>query len=103
MHPDCVAAIDQGTTGTRCILFDHGGQIVASAYEEHRQVYPQAGWVEHDPLEVWERTQSVVRAALARGNVRPEQIVAVGVTNQRETTVVWDPRTGRPYYNALVW
>lgn len=103
MPPTCVAAIDQGTTGTRCILFDHGGQIVASAYEEHRQFYPQAGWVEHDPLEVWERTQAVVRAALARGAVPPEQIAAVGVTNQRETTVVWDPRTGRPYYNALVW
>ena len=103
MPPTYIAAIDQGTTGTRCIVFDHGGQIVSSAYEEHRQIYPQAGWVEHDPLEVWEKTQMVIRAALAQGGIRPAEIAAVGVTNQRETTVVWDPRTGRPYANALVW
>jgi len=103
MPPTYIAAIDQGTTGTRCIVFDHGGQIVSSAYEEHRQIYPRAGWVEHDPLEVWEKTRLVIRAALAQGGIRPAEIAAVGVTNQRETTVVWDPRTGRPYANALVW
>ncbi len=98
-----VAAIDQGTTGTRCILFDRQGRIGASAYEEHRQIYPQPGWVEHDPLEIWEKTGRVVRAAMAKSGVRPTQIAAVGVTNQRETTVVWDRRTGRPYHNAIVW
>ncbi len=99
----CVAAIDQGTTGTRCILFDHAGRILASAYQEHRQLYPQAGWVEHDPLEIWDRTQAVVRAALQRAQVRPAEVAALGITNQRETTVVWDRRTGRPYHNAIVW
>jgi glycerol kinase len=103
MSPTYVTAIDQGTTGTRCILFDHAGRIVTSAYQEHRQIYPQAGWVEHDPLEVWEKTQQVIRTALEREAIKPAEIAAVGVTNQRETTVVWDPRTGRPYYNALVW
>jgi glycerol kinase len=103
MLPPYVAAIDQGTTGTRCILFDHDGRIVTSAYEEHCQIYPQAGWVEHDPLEVWEKTQRTIRTALDRGRISPTDIAAVGVTNQRETTVVWDPQTGRPYANALVW
>ncbi len=96
-----LAAIDQGTTGTRCILFDLGGRAVSSAYREHRQIYPQPGWVEHDPLEIWARTQEVVREALAsspRGRV-----LAAGVTNQRETVVAWDARTGRPIYNAIVW
>jgi glycerol kinase len=103
MTATCVAAIDQGTTGTRCILFDHAGRIVASAYQEHRQIYPRAGWVEHDPLEIWEKTQAVIRAALERGQVRPDQIAALGVTNQRETTVVWNRQTGQPYHNAIVW
>jgi len=98
---DYLAAIDQGTTGTRCILFDLQGHIVASAYREHRQIFPQPGWVEHDPLEIWTRTQEVaaeaVRAA-PRG-----RIAAVGVTNQRETVVAWDGRTGQPVYNAIVW
>ncbi len=98
-----VAAVDQGTTGTRCILFDGEGRPVSSAYREHRQIYPQPGWVEHDPLEVWEKTQEVIRAALAQGQIRPEEVAAVGVTNQRETTVVWDRATGRPYHNAIVW
>jgi len=103
MPPTYVTAIDQGTTGTRCILFDHMGRMVTSAYQEHQQIYPQAGWVEHDPLEVWEKTQQVIRTALEEGDIRPAEIAAIGVTNQRETTVVWDPRTGRPYHNALVW
>ncbi len=98
-----VAAVDQGTTGTRCILFDREGRVISSAYREHRQIYPQPGWVEHDPLEVWEKTQEVIRVALAQERVRPEEVAAVGVTNQRETTVVWERATGRPCYNALVW
>ncbi len=98
-----VAAIDQGTTSTRCIIFDHAGRIVGLAQKEHRQIYPQPGLVEHDPLEIWQRTQEVVRAALTRAGVQPTDIAAIGITNQRETTVVWDKRTGRPYYNAIVW
>ena len=98
-----VAAIDQGTTSTRCIVFDHEGRIRASHQLEHAQIYPQAGWVEHDPLEIWARTQDVVRGALDRAGVTPADLAAVGITNQRETTLVWDRRTGKPYYNAIVW
>ena len=103
MNGSYVAAIDQGTSGTRCILFDHSGRPVCSAYEEHRQIYPQAGWVEHDPLEIWEKAQVVIRSALEKGNVAPAAIAALGVTNQRETTVVWDRHTGKPYHPAIVW
>ncbi len=98
-----VAAIDQGTTSTRCMIFDHAGRVISVAQKEHQQIYPQPGWVEHDPLEIWERTQEVVREALAHAGARPADIAAIGITNQRETTVVWDKRTGRPYYNAIVW
>ncbi len=98
-----IAALDQGTTGTRCILFDHGGHPVHWSYEEHRQIYPQPGWVEHDPLEIWEKTRKVIQQTLTQGNVAGGRIAAVGITNQRETTVVWDRRTGEPLYNAIVW
>ncbi len=98
-----VAAIDQGTTGTRCILFDHSGTPVIWAYEEHEQIYPKPGWVEHNPQEIWEKTQKVVRQALTQGNIPSGAIAAVGITNQRETTMVWDRRTGQPLYNAIVW
>lgn len=98
-----IAAIDQGTTSTRCILFDRDATIVASAQKEHRQIYPQAGWVEHDPLEIWERTQEVIRQVIQTSRIQPSQIAAVGITNQRETTILWDANTGKPYYNALVW
>jgi glycerol kinase len=98
-----IAAIDQGTTSSRCILFNHQGQIVASHQEEHRQIYPQPGWVEHDPLEIMERTASVIRKGMAKANAKASNIKAVGVTNQRETTVVWDRITGKPYHNAIVW
>ncbi len=98
-----VAAIDQGTTSTRCILFDRRGQVVSVAQKEHRQIYPQPGWVEHDPLEIWQRTQEVIHQALDQAGVSAEAIAAVGVTNQRETTVVWNRRTGQPYTNAIVW
>lgn len=98
-----VAAIDQGTTSTRFMIFDHEGQVIGLHQLEHRQIYPQAGWVEHDPVEVWERTCQVIRGALDKARVRPQDLAAIGVTNQRETTVVWDRKTGKPYYNAIVW
>jgi glycerol kinase len=98
-----VAAIDQGTTSTRFMVFDHDSQVVGVDQKEHRQIYPQPGWVEHDPMEIWERTQEVIRGGLARANIAADQLAAIGITNQRETTVVWDKRTGRPYCNAIVW
>jgi glycerol kinase len=98
-----VAAIDQGTTSTRCILFDHAGNIAGANQEEHGQIYPKPGWVEHDALEIWERTQSVVRGALEKSSAEVADIAAIGLTNQRETTVVWERQTGRPIYNAIVW
>jgi len=94
-------AIDQGTTSTRFMVFDHGGQVVSVDQKEHEQIYPKPGWVEHDALEIWERTQEMVRAGL--GKVQLSDLAAVGVTNQRETTVVWDRSTGRPVHNAIVW
>lgn len=101
--PKYIAAIDQGTTSTRCILFDHAGSVVAADQEEHRQIYPQPGWVEHDALEIWERTQQVIRGALAKAGAASTDIAAIGITNQRETTLVWEKATGRPIYNAIVW
>jgi len=97
------AAIDQGTTSTRFMIFDHAGRVAAIDQKEHAQIYPEPGWVEHDPLEIWERTQGVIAGALRQGNVDPKDIAAVGVTNQRETTVVWEKATGKPVYNAIVW
>ena len=101
--PTYVAAIDQGTTSTRCIVFDRQGQIVSLAQKEHKQIYPQPGWVEHDPEEIWRNTLEVVALARIKGKLLVQDIVAVGITNQRETTVVWNRRTGKPYYNAIVW
>jgi len=98
-----VAAVDQGTTSTRCMLFDHSGGVVSVNQMEHEQIYPQAGWVEHDPMEIWDRTQDVIKAALQAAGAQPGDIAAVGITNQRETTLVWDKNTGKPYYNAIVW
>ncbi len=98
-----VAAIDQGTTSTRCILFDHDGLPVAADGREHRQIFPRAGWVEHDPAEIWANTREVVAGALAKADVTASDITCVGITNQRETTVVWDRATGEPIYNAIVW
>jgi glycerol kinase len=100
---DFVGAIDQGTTSTRFMVFDHGGNEVGRHQLEHQQILPQAGWVEHDPHEVWERTRTVVKRALADLRLTAADLAAVGVTNQRETTVIWDRKTGRPYYNAIVW
>ncbi|GAB2564159.1 glycerol kinase GlpK [Nocardia heshunensis] len=98
-----VGAIDQGTTSTRFMVFDHGGNVVARHQLEHEQILPQAGWVEHNPAEIWERTRTVIKSALAGARLTAADLVAVGVTNQRETTIVWDRRTGVPYYNAIVW
>ncbi len=98
-----VAAIDQGTTSTRCMLFDQNGNVVSSHQKEHRQIYPEPGWVEHKPMQIWKRTQEVVKGAMAKAQAKARDIAAVGITNQRETTVVWDKKTGQPYYNAIVW
>ena len=98
-----VAAIDQGTTGTRFMIFDHAGHVVASHYEEHHQIYPQPGWVEHDAGEIWDRTRTTIGGAMAKAGVRASDLAAIGITNQRETTIVWNPKTGEPYFNAIVW
>ncbi|MDY0908930.1 glycerol kinase GlpK [Microbacterium sp. CFBP9034] len=100
---DHVLAIDQGTTSTRAIVFDSAGAVVSVAQREHEQVFPRAGWVEHDPVEIWTNTEWVVASCLSRAGVDASDVAAVGVTNQRETAIVWDRRTGRPVYNALVW
>ena len=101
--PDYVAAVDQGTTSTRFMIFDHGGNEVAKHQLEHEQLLPRAGWVEHNPVEIWERTASVIQTALNGARLVAADLAAVGITNQRETSVVWNPKTGRPYYNAIVW
>ncbi|MFE0379914.1 glycerol kinase GlpK [Streptomyces inhibens] len=98
-----VAAIDQGTTSSRCIIFDHGGAIVAVDQREHRQIFPRPGWVEHDATEIWSKVQAVVAGALAKAGLRADQLSALGITNQRETTVLWDRATGRPVHHAIVW
>jgi glycerol kinase len=98
-----VAAIDQGTTSTRCMIFDHSGRVVSVDQKEHEQIFPKAGWVEHDPEEVWSNTRQVAAGALAKADLTTADIVAVGITNQRETAVVWDRTTGKPVYNAIVW
>ncbi|GAB3295944.1 glycerol kinase GlpK [Parasphingorhabdus pacifica] len=98
-----VAAIDQGTTSTRCMIFNRSGQVVAVDQVEHRQIFPKAGWVEHDPEEIWSNTRQVCAGALAKADLVTSEIAAVGITNQRETTVIWDKYTGKPVYNAIVW
>ncbi|SLM90611.1 glycerol kinase GlpK [Brachybacterium nesterenkovii] len=102
-EPKYILAIDQGTTSTRAIVFDHAGQIVATGQREHEQIFPRAGWVEHDPLEIWKNTRAVVGDALVEAEINRHQLAAVGITNQRETAVVWDRTTGKPVYNAIVW
>jgi glycerol kinase len=100
---DYIGAIDQGTTSTRFIVFDKDGNIVTVDQREHEQITPKAGWVEHDAKEVWTRTREVIGGALANSKLEAGDIAAVGITNQRETTVVWDRETGEPVYNAIVW
>jgi glycerol kinase len=101
--PQYIAAIDQGTTSTRCMIFDQKGKVISLAQKEHQQIYPQPGWVEHDPIEIWARTQEVVQHAVAKAGVQAGELTAVGITNQRETAVVWDRRSGKPFYPAIVW
>ncbi|MBQ0925104.1 glycerol kinase GlpK [Saccharopolyspora endophytica] len=98
-----IAAIDQGTTSTRCMIFDHAGSVVAVNQKEHRQLFPKAGWVEHDPVEIWNNVRQVCAGALAKADLVSSDIAACGITNQRETTVVWEKATGKPVYNAIVW
>src|ERR1700676_179511 len=98
-----LGAIDQGTTSTRFIVFDRTGRIVAVAQKEHEQIYPKPGWVEHDPEEIWRRTQEVINDAMQQRGFRPKDLAAIGITNQRETTVLWNRKTGRAVYNAIVW
>jgi glycerol kinase len=100
---DYVGAIDQGTTSTRFMIFDHGGKVIGLEQKEHEQIFPKPGWVEHDATEIWTRTQEVVRGALQRAGLQASDLAAVGITNQRETTVVWDKATGTPIHNAIVW
>ncbi|MBM7502182.1 glycerol kinase [Brachybacterium muris] len=98
-----ILAIDQGTTSTRAIVFDHDGQIISTGQQEHEQIFPKSGWVEHDPMEIWRNTRRVVGDALVGAEINRHQLAAVGITNQRETAVVWDKNTGEPVYNAIVW
>ena len=98
-----VGAVDQGTTSTRFIIFDHAGRIMGLDQKEHEQIFPKPGWVEHNPLEIWKNTQEVIRGALAKTDIEGSDLAAIGITNQRETTVLWDKNTGNPYNNAIVW
>jgi glycerol kinase len=100
---DYIIAIDQGTTSTRAIVFDHSGSIVSTGQLEHKQIFPKAGWVEHDPKEIWDNTREVIGQALSKANITRHNVKAVGITNQRETAVVWDRNTGEAVYNAIVW
>jgi len=100
---DFVGAVDQGTTSSRFMIFDHSGNVVGIHQLEHEQILPQAGWVEHNPVEIWERSSSVIKTALHSNNLSASDLAALGITNQRETAVVWNRKTGRPYYNAIVW
>lgn len=98
-----IMAIDQGTTSSRAIIFDHDGNKVAISQQEFPQYFPQPGWVEHDPLEIWDSVQSVISNVMIKSQIKPYKIAAIGITNQRETTVIWDRHTGKPIYNAIVW
>ncbi|GIL37649.1 glycerol kinase GlpK [Phycicoccus jejuensis] len=100
---DFIGAVDQGTTSTRFMVFDHDGREVARHQLEHEQVLPRAGWVEHNPLEIWDRTQTAIGSALTSSGLSTRDLAAIGITNQRETAIVWDKRTGRPFHNAIVW
>src|SRR5450432_3222809 len=99
----CVFVIDQGTTSTRAIVFGHDAAPIASAQEEFRQIFPQPGWVEHDPEDIWRSTLATAREALGKADLAPSTLAGVGIANQRETTLVWNRKTGRPIHNAIVW
>ena len=98
-----IGSIDQGTTSTRFIVFDRSGRVAAIAQKEHEQIYPKPGWVEHNAEEIWQHTREVIAEAMVNGGVQPQDLAAIGITNQRETTVVWNRKTGKPVANALVW
>ncbi len=98
-----IGALDLGTTSNRFIIFDHGGQIISMAQKEHEQIFPQPGWVEHNPMEIWKNAGEVMQEALKKGGITGSNLAAIGITNQRETTVVWDKTNGQPFYNAIVW
>ena len=100
---DYVGALDQGTTSTRFMIFDHSGSVVGVDQKEHEQIFPKPGWVEHDAKEIWQRSQEVIDGALKKAGIGASDLAAVGITNQRETALVWDRNTGEPVYNALVW
>ena len=103
MEKKYILSLDQGTTSSRAILFDKDANIIASAQKEFTQIFPKPGWVEHDPIEIWYSQIDVAREAVALANIKPEEIAGIGITNQRETTVLWDKQTGKPIYNAIVW
>jgi glycerol kinase len=96
-------ALDQGTTSSRAMVFNHEGQVEAVSQKEHEQIYPKPGWVEHDPKEIWDRCQEVIDEAVEKAGASKDDIAALGITNQRETAVVWDRNTGEPVMNAIVW
>ena len=98
-----IMALDQGTTSSRCILFNKKGEILSMAQKEFEQIYPQPGWVEHNPMEIWSSQLAVATEAMAKVGASPSDIAGIGITNQRETTIVWDKKTGEPVYNAIVW
>ena len=98
-----ILALDQGTTSSRSILFNFDGNIIATSQKEFTQIFPQPGWVEHNPIEIWETQLSTAKDVLSKANIKANEISAIGITNQRETTVVWDKNSGKPIYNAIVW
>jgi len=103
MAEQYVAAIDQGTTSSRTMIFNHEGRVVAVDQREHEQIFPKAGWVEHNAKEIWDNIRATTAATLAKADIKSDQVAAVGITNQRETALVWDRTTGEPVYNAIVW
>ena len=103
MSKKYIMALDQGTTSSRAILFDKEGNIIATSQKEFTQIYPKPGWVEHNAMEIWGSQSGVMREVLETNSISPNEIAAIGITNQRETTIVWDKNTGKPIYNAIVW
>ena len=103
MKKEFIVSLDQGTTSSRCIIFNHSGHIISSSHQEFPQIFPKPGWVEHNPNEIWASQKAVMIEAIAKANIKSSQIAAIGITNQRETTIVWDKNTGEPVYNAIVW
>ena len=102
-EPKYIVALDQGTTSSRAVILDHNANIVSISQREFSQIYPKSGWVEHDPLEIWASQSSTLIEALAKSSITSDQLAAIGITNQRETTIVWNKETGKPVYNAIVW